>query len=255
MKFILILLLSYPFFLQAQSNGTGSYWHITLHAGPYISGISNNLNKEMEANLFSKGTFFGYSGNSGRMIYNNPVVRLALERITASSWSSKLMLSALSGHVAGFSSRYGDLRVNYSQWTASFLAGYYSRQRITRVVAGPSLHFINIQTGSFLSSEFKQNTAKAGFVIEAGLRFPAKGRIFIDINSQYQFVGKQDLGTYDFGPNGSIPMGKNRLTILLFISEQVYVSGNSFLSKLFMIYLLQYKLYSFKLSSFHSLIL
>jgi hypothetical protein len=219
-KLFVVLVFAFPLFVQAQSDSTLKYWDVALHIGPSFSGLPANLAKEMEAAGFKEDTggLFGVSSNKPRgMARENPVLQGSIERITKQALSYKFLLSYLAGHVKGFSNRYGDLEINYSQITASFLVGYYSKQRITRIAAGPSLHFTTLKTASESSAiPVKENHSKAGFAIEAGLRFPAKSRAFFDFNTQYQFAGKQDLGTYNFDQTGEFRIGEKPTNYLCF---------------------------------------
>jgi hypothetical protein len=108
----------------------------------------------------------------------------------------------------GLSSNYGDLKKDYQQIATSFLVGYHSKQRITRIAAGSALLLTMLKTATYSSTSLKVSLSKIGFTFEAGLRFPAKKRALFAFNTQYQFVGKQDLGTYGFGQCVDIEIGK-----------------------------------------------
>ncbi len=222
MKWLIItVVLCFPLLLQAQTDTSFRYWNATLHVGPNLSGTSRNLEEAMIAAGFREktGGLFGGSsgGNATGMARENPVFQGGIERVTARTWSYTLLLSSLSGHVEGFSAAYGDLRIEYAQTATSFLVGYHSKRRTSRVAAGPSLHFTTLKTASYSASlPVNDNKTKAGFAIEAGFRFPAKSRFFFDFNTQYQWVGRQDLGVYRFGQTGDVQIGEKPTSYLCF---------------------------------------
>lgn len=217
-KYIAILFISLPLVLQAQTDSSLHYWDITLHIGPYLSGVPMNIEKEMERVGFRRptGLFGGSTGASNDLPSEGRGFQGGIERITTQSCSFKLLLSAITGKVNEFSSRYGDLRIHYAQIASSFLIGYHSKLRITRIAFGPSLHVTTLKTDKISSSSLSEKITKAGFVIEAGLRFPAKSKLFFDFNTQYQYVGRQDLGTYQFGQAGEVVIGKKPSSYICF---------------------------------------
>jgi hypothetical protein len=215
-KLIILLLLGFPLFLQAQIDSSLAQWNLTFLIGPYLSGVPIHIEKEMESNGFRKSVgFFGSATSSENMVRTNSVISFGIERVSFRAWSQKFLLSFLSGYIWGFSPGYGDLRINYQQIATSFLVGYHSKQRTTRIAAGPALHFTSLKT-AYSSSYLQEILSKVGFTVEAGLRFPAKKELFFDFNTQYQFVGKQDLGTYEFGQGRDIKVGKKSANYFCF---------------------------------------
>jgi opacity protein-like surface antigen len=214
---MILLLLGFPLFLQAQMDSSLTQWNLTLHIGPYLSGVPIHIEKEMQTNGFSKSVgLFSSATTSENMARTNPVISFGIERVSSRAWSQKFLMSLLSGYVWGLSPIYGDLKINYQQVAASFLVGYHSKQRITRIAAGPALHFTSLKTAAYSSSSLQESLTNVGFTVEAGLRFPAKKRVFFDFNMQYQFVGKQDLGTYEFSQGKDIKVGKKSANYFCF---------------------------------------
>lgn len=200
-KLVALVVLSFPLFLKAQTNTPPGSWNATFHLGPFASGLPHYLEETMKAQGYypRSGGLFG-GGPSVPMVRKGPVFQLGIEKGIRQSWSGKGLVSLLNGQIRGFSSQEGDLGLKYNMITAAILGGFHSKQRITRIAVGPALHFITM-AGDKLSSLYvpvKKNFTKMGFAAEAGLRFPATGVIFFDYNSQFHYVGRQDMGTVNF---------------------------------------------------------
>lgn len=191
-------------------------WDAAVYVGPILSGVSNSLEKEMNAAGFIFSGLWG-SGGSDVNSVTNPVYQFGLNRISQKGFVYSFLISSYKGHVLGLSNGYGDLAIDYAQQTSSFLFGVHSHKGITRISAGPSFHHTSLTTASYSScAPVDISKIKVGFAIEAGLRFPSKSLIFFDFNTQYQYVGKQDLGTYDFGQSRTFEIGDKSSSYLCF---------------------------------------
>ncbi|CAN5369825.1 hypothetical protein BH23BAC1_BH23BAC1_31600 [soil metagenome] len=195
-KLILILLILFPLVTKAQESSPAS-WNASFYIGPVLGGVPRNIQNEMKKAGFKEVPQFIDIGLGSGMARNGRVIQARFERKTKNPWSYSLLLSTYNGYVKGESPYYGRLHIEHTQLASSFLVGY--NFNVIRFAAGPSLHYTTLENPGYSSpSPYKDNTFKAGFAVEAGLRFPAKSRIFFDFNTQYQYVGKQNLGTYNF---------------------------------------------------------
>lgn len=203
-KLLVFLWLTLPLFVQAQSDSLASYWNVTLHVGAFISGVPKHLEEAMRSNGFGH-TDNGFLGSTQHPISSEPpILQVGVERILQKGWSGKLVLSSLRGNVYGYSMVHSYFDFKYRLTTTAFLIGYHSKQRITRIAFGPALNVSQVKTDRLIFSPATAHEKSAitdlqvGVLLEAGVRFPAKSRLFLDFHTQYQLVGKQDFGTYPF---------------------------------------------------------
>lgn len=126
-KLFALLLLSFPLMLKAQNSTSSSYWGLTFHVGPFASGLPSHLEETMKSQGYFPPSNWLSPSSSQPMARQNAVYQLAIEKVASKFWSGKLLLSNLQGHVSGFSSQSGELRMNYKITTSALLGGYYFR--------------------------------------------------------------------------------------------------------------------------------
>jgi hypothetical protein len=71
-----------------------------------------------------------------------------------------------------------------------------------RIGIGPSVYFTKAWESSDhpegVDVEYKHT--KVGFLIDFGLRIPKKSRFFFELNAQYRYVGKAEIGPFNENP-------------------------------------------------------
>ncbi|QMU27756.1 hypothetical protein [Adhaeribacter radiodurans] len=198
---IALFLIIFPCILQAQTNSSSSYWGITLHGGPFVSGLPSHLEERMKSQgyLPHSGGLFG-TGASIPMAKRTIVIQVGVERNWNKLGLVNLLFSTYSGKLSGISSQNGDLNLNYKIKAINFLGGIHLNHRTMRLAIGPAWYAINVIGDRPFDTlvPLKKNFNKLGFAVESGIRFPKEGLLFADFNVQYQKVGKIDMGTYSF---------------------------------------------------------
>lgn len=203
-KLLAFLWLSVPLFVQAQRDSLSGSWDVTLHVGAFISGVPTHLEEAMRSHGFGH-TANGFLGSTKYPSSSEPpILHVGIEKMMPKAWSGKVVLSSLRGNVYGYSMVHGYFDFKYRMTATALLVGYHSKQRITRIALGPALNIVQVKTDRLVFSpvtahEKSATTAlKPGVLLEAGVRFPARSRAFLDFHTQYQLAGKQDFGTYQF---------------------------------------------------------
>ncbi len=228
MKYVFALLLFIlPLVLQAQKATVSSYWGISFHVGPFASGVPSHLEDTMKDNGYfphESGLFGG--GPAVPMAKRKPVVQVEIDRVWNQTGTAKLLYSTYSGELSGISSYKGELNLNYQVRTLALLGGIFVKKQVFKVAAGPAWHFLHLEAERpfYSSATQKNNLTKLGFAIEAGIRFPTKGLVFVDFNTQYHKVGKIQMRPFmweEVDPSGqmqvtSFEVEKTSFNYLLF---------------------------------------
>jgi len=97
---------------------------------------------------------------------------------------------------------FGDkLYVDYTVFNISPTFSYNSYDNI-RIGIGPSVYFTKAWESSDHPEGFnvEYKDTKLGFLIDFGLRIPKKSRFFFELNAQYRYVGKADIGPFNENP-------------------------------------------------------
>jgi hypothetical protein len=95
------------------------------------------------------------------------------------------------------------LYIDYTVFNISpiFSYNYYD---FVRIGIGPSLYFTKAWESSYSpgmeSVDVEYEHTKVGFLIDFGLRIPKKSRFFFDLNAQYRYVGKAEIGPFNENP-------------------------------------------------------
>jgi len=95
----------------------------------------------------------------------------------------------------------------------------YNLYDILSIGIGPSGYFTKAweSSHSFERIDAKYYHTKVGFIIDFGFRIPRKTRFFGELNVQYKYVGKVDIGPFyvnpDHDPLPQITVKYNHLTI------------------------------------------
>ena len=71
-----------------------------------------------------------------------------------------------------------------------------------RIGIGPSINFTKAWESSYGSKgiEVEDKHTKVGFLVDFGLRIPKKSRFFFELNAQYRYVGKAEIGPFNENP-------------------------------------------------------
>lgn len=90
------------------------------------------------------------------------------------------------------------LYIDYTVFNVSPILSYNSYDNF-RIGIGPSIYFTKAWESSYHGEgvDVEYKNTKVGFLIDFGLRIPKKSRFFFDLNVQYRYVGKAEIGPFD----------------------------------------------------------
>jgi len=94
------------------------------------------------------------------------------------------------------------LEVSYSaRYIATIFS--YNLYDILRIGIGPSVNFTKAWESSHIYEriDVEYYNTKVGFIIDFGFRIPRKKRFFGELNVQYRYVGKVEIGPFYVNPN------------------------------------------------------
>lgn len=106
------------------------------------------------------------------------------------------------GRICGPVPKDANLQVSYSvRYIATIFS--YNLYDIVNLGIGPSVYFTKAweSSHSFERVDVECWHTKVGFIIDLGLRIPRKTRFFGEMNVQYRYVGKVDVGPFYVNPN------------------------------------------------------
>lgn len=199
--YILVLLLAVQLPLYAQKDTVQfSGWKLTLHVGGTLGGPIKKVVDEMNNHSFNHtvNSWFWSATTTYPKKLQRISFQLGVENNIAGKWLLKEMLANRYGKIIGFSPRWSEFTTIYYGTTFAVLGGIYSKIQSTRFALGPAIHFTGFQANRESSSFPERSFTKVGFVVEGGVRFPRRKRIFIDLQAQYQYAGKEKVGPYTF---------------------------------------------------------
>ena len=91
----------------------------------------------------------------------------------------------------------GDINIEYALYYLSPILSFNSYD-IVRIGIGPSIYFTKAWESSDhpegIDVEYKHT--KIGFLVDFGLRIPKKSLFFFELNGQYRYVGKVEIGPF-----------------------------------------------------------
>ena len=95
-----------------------------------------------------------------------------------------------------------NLQVIYSaRYIATIFS--YNLYDILSIGIGPSVNFTKASERSFSYERInvKYYNTKVGFIIDFGFRIPRKTRLFGELNVQYRYIGKVEIGPFYVNPD------------------------------------------------------
>lgn len=201
-------------------------WVVTLQIGAPISGPSSTIRTFMNNNALGGST--SYSGT----VYPNtkilPSMGLHVEYFRPHS-SLGINFSSARSMVEGTR----DAVIRWDVVSFAPLYSYYSRQRTTRISAGPSLQWLQTEAGTdgglfgAPARLIKTTGVVPGLVFEGALRFPAQSSVFMELGIRYEAAFGQlnnELHLPSFGMERVIPFSLrfNRLMFSIGIGFRLY---------------------------------
>jgi hypothetical protein len=193
---LLLLAVCQPTFAQQDVRSTGL--EVTFHSGIYHGGSGRSIVKQFRDSGFGEertsSSFFGTDDNPLR---DETSLQLGVYFPVKQKIRAKGLLLYRFSEVEGQAMFFEQLDFNTSVLTAGAL-GYMPLFRHFRIGAGPALHLTRGRVLYGGAEQVKDNSGKAGFVLESGFTSPANKRLFVDLQAQYVYAGRGDFGSHTF---------------------------------------------------------
>ncbi len=185
-------------------------WSVAMYLGWQIGGPGKQIEDAMVTNGFDcyrrGSSWFGGSSGTDHPYTENfiPSWMISVKYYLKSPFSI-----GIAGGNTNLGSTHGykietwgnSLYVDYTVFHISPVFSYNSYD-IVRIGIGPAVYFTKAWESSShpegIDVEYKHT--KVGFLIDFGFRIPKKSRFFFELNGQYRYVGKAEIGPFNENP-------------------------------------------------------
>lgn len=186
-------------------------WSVAMYMGWNTGGPCKQIENAMVTNGFDdhKGPgWINFGDNSGTdhpyTEHYKPSWMLSIKYYLKSPFSIGIV-----GGMANLGSTHGykiedfgeRLDIDYSVYNISPIISYNSYD-IVRIGIGPAVYFTKAWESSDhpegIDVEYKHT--KVGFLVDFGLRIPKKSLFFFELNGQYRYAGKAEIGPFNENP-------------------------------------------------------
>lgn len=194
---LFLLLLAVNQVVMAQQIAPTTGLELTLNVGALFGGSGHSMEKQMKENGFGEErSFSGFFGSEDNPLREESAVQLSLLFPVRNKYQAKALFNYRGSDVSGYAFNYDELAINTSVLTMAAVGYVPVKIPYFRIGAGPAYHQVkgNVTYGG--SDLLTKKPGKLGFVLESGVRFPANTRFFADVQGQYFYVGKEDLGSH-----------------------------------------------------------
>ncbi|MCK4407751.1 MAG: hypothetical protein KAV44_08760 [Bacteroidales bacterium] len=186
-------------------------WSVALHLGWQIGGPCKQIEDAMVNHGFDcSKRVYGWFGSSSSVTHHPYSENFIPSWMISVKYYLKPPFSiGIAGGNTHLGSTHGykiqtwghRLDIDYSVIHISPIFSYNSYD-IVRIGIGPSVYFTKAWESSDhpegVDVEYKHT--KVGFLIDFGLRIPKKSRFFFELNAQYRYVGKAEIGPFNENP-------------------------------------------------------
>jgi len=183
-------------------------WAVTMYLGWTFGGPCKQISDAMIANGFDDQKGSGWFGDSDTDYPHTDHYKPSW--MISANYNLKSPFSiGITGGMTNLGCTQGykvetwghPLDVDYLVSNISTIFSYNSYD-IVRIGIGPSIYFTEAWESSDhaegIDVEYKHT--KVGFLIDFGLRFPKKSLFFFELNCQYRYVGKAEIGPFNENP-------------------------------------------------------
>ncbi|MCK4772758.1 MAG: hypothetical protein KAT18_07540 [Candidatus Latescibacteria bacterium] len=215
---VVLLILIFPMVVHAQTNNGQDTqimlkrWSFTATATLYDGGLSEEIIKSMRASGFDDPTTRWLFG-SGTIKHPQSYPALTSSITLCYRYSNRLAIrlftgTAGAGSIHGYNGDVGKyIFLKESHSTTALIPSLIAGE-VARIGIGPALHKLEVQREDASGGPGFRKT-RIGFVLEAGLTFPARTRWFFDIAFHYRYAGSAEVGPFTTngwgGGSASIP--------------------------------------------------
>ncbi len=183
-------------------------WAVAMYLGWKIGGPCKQIEDAMVTNRFDDykgGGWFGGTGTSHPYTdHIKPSWMISANYNLKSPFSigivgGKTNLGCIHGYKIETFGHPLDIDFSVINFSPIFSYNLYD---ILRIGIGPSVYFTKAWESSYhaegVDVEYKHT--KVGFLINFGLRIPQKSLLFFELNCQYRYVGKAEIGPFNENP-------------------------------------------------------
>jgi opacity protein-like surface antigen len=194
---LLLLACSAAAFAQQSAPATGT--EFSFHNGIVFAGSGHSFRGKLKEQGFGvpasgKG-FFDFSKNPKR---NEVAVQLGVLHPVTDAYYVKGLFNFRESDVSGYKSDFSAIELKATNTTVGALAVRYLPlfSEHIRVGVGPTFNRLNNSLRYEESVLTTQKLNRPGFVLETGFSTPASSRVYMDLQLQYFYAGKTDLGSH-----------------------------------------------------------
>ncbi|WP_018478163.1 outer membrane beta-barrel protein [Pontibacter roseus] len=196
--FAFVAVCAQPLFAQQETPPAGGP-DLTLHFGIYHGGSGRSIVRQFQDSGFGEeGTSSAFFGPEENPVRSEGSVQLGVLFPIRQNFRAKGLLLYRDTEVEGTAIFFEPLLLNTSVLTAAALGYLPLPSRLFRLGVGPAVHVASSKLEYGGAEQAEENGAKVGFALEGGFSFPANKRFYADLQAQYMFVGKTDLGSYNY---------------------------------------------------------
>ncbi|MBX0331967.1 hypothetical protein K3G39_01810 [Pontibacter sp. HSC-14F20] len=223
----LILAYGAPAFAQLSAPATGP--QISFHNGVIFAGSGHDFRAELKDQGFGEPVsgkgFIDTAKNPRR---NEMAVQLGILHPITSQYYVKALFNYRESDVSGYKMDFSAIQLHATSAALAALAVRYVPlfSQYIRLGVGPTFNRLN-NTLRYEESELaNKKMTRPGFVLETGFSTPASSRVYLDLQLQYFYAGKTDLGSHTL--SGASQAGSNANAFVSFDK----ISLNSFIFSL-----------------------
>jgi hypothetical protein len=194
---LFLLAFSAPVFAQRTAPAAGT--EFTFHNGLVFAGSGHSFRGKLKDQGFGEPAirkgFVDFAKNPKR---NEATAQLGVLHPVTAQYYVKGLFNYRESDASGYGSDFSSIAFNSQNATVGALAMKYLPvfSEYIRVGAGPTFNRLK-NTLSYGDAELaNKKLNRPGFVLETGLSTPATSRAYLDLQLQYFYAGKTDLGSH-----------------------------------------------------------
>ena len=210
-KLVLTLLISSLIITvsPAQKHGSSGIpkikkWSVAMYLGWNTGGPCKQIEDAMVTSGFGDDTGPGWFSSSGvkyPLTHKGISWMISVKRYLKYPFSIGIFAGNIYyGETKGRMSSVGYLSIKCSAFSVAPIISINSYDIIS-IGIGPSFYLVKASKDTYSSNGENNNLSKTklGFLIDFGLRIPKKSRFFFELNAQYRYVGKAEIGPFTAG--------------------------------------------------------
>ena len=173
---------------------------ITYHNGVIFLGSGHAIRKQLKDGGFGEkgGPSSFFSGPAKNPKREEISAQIGIKIPVKHKYTVKGLFNYRETNVRGSAYPYDVLQMNTSVNTIAALGCVPVKSRLFRIGAGPAFHLGKAEVVYGDTEQVKKNFSKPGFMLESGFSSPPGKRFYADLQLQYFYVGRENMGKYTF---------------------------------------------------------